>query len=240
MKEVRFFFDPQMSGELPAEEAHHATKVLRLGVGDELMLVDGQGCFYRASITASTGHRCAYRIEESMPQEPAWTGHLHLAVAPTKMMDRVEWLAEKATEIGFDELTFLDCQFSERRVVKEDRIDKILVSAMKQSHKAWKPQLNGMLKFRDFIRQEREGDKFICHCYEESDVGDGDKPILFDVLREGVPATVLVGPEGDFSVDEVRLALQNGYRSVTLGRSRLRTETAALVAVHMMQMKNAN
>ena len=229
-----------MSGELPAEEAHHATKVLRLGVGDELMLVDGQGCFYRASITASTGHRCAYRIEESMPQEPAWAGHLHLAVAPTKMMDRVEWLAEKATEIGFDELTFLDCQFSERRVVKEDRIDKILVSAMKQSHKAWKPQLNGMLKFRDFIRQEREGDKFICHCYEESDVGDGDKPILFDVLREGVPATVLVGPEGDFSVDEVRLALQKGYRSVTLGRSRLRTETAALVAVHMMQMKNAN
>ena len=240
MKEVRFFYDPLMSGELPAEEAHHATKVLRLGVGDELMLVDGQGCFYRASITASTGHRCAYRIEESMPQEPAWTGHLHLAGAPTKMMDRVEWLAEKATEIGFDELTFLDCQFSERRVVKEDRIDKILVSAMKQSHKAWKPQLNGMLKFRDFIRQEREGDKFICHCYEESDVGDGDKPILFDVLREGVPATVLVGPEGDFSVDEVRLALQKGYRSVTLGRSRLRTETAALVAVHMMQMKNAN
>lgn len=240
MKEVRFFYDPQMSGELPAEEAHHATKVLRLGVGDELMLVDGQGCFYRASITASTGHRCAYRIEESMPQEPAWAGHLHLAVAPTKMMDRVEWLAEKATEIGFDELTFLDCQFSERRVVKEDRIDKILVSAMKQSHKAWKPQLDGMLKFRDFIRQEREGDKFICHCYEESDVGDGDKPILFDVLREGVPTTVLVGPEGDFSVDEVRLALQNGYRSVTLGRSRLRTETAALVAVHMMQMKNSN
>lgn len=240
MKEVRFFYDPQMSGELPAEEAHHATKVLRLGVGDELMLVDGQGCFYRASITASTGHRCAYRIEESMPQEPAWTGHLHLAVAPTKMMDRLEWLAEKATEIGFDELTFLDCQFSERRVVKEDRIDKILVSAMKQSHKAWKPQLNGMLKFRDFIRQEREGDKFICHCYEESDVGDGDKPILFDVLREGVPTTVLVGPEGDFSVDEVRLALQKGYRSVTLGRSRLRTETAALVAVHIMQMKNAN
>lgn len=240
MKEVRFFYDPLMSGELPAEEAHHATKVLRLGVGDELMLVDGQGCFYRATITASTGHRCAYRIEESMPQKPAWTGHLHLAVAPTKMMDRVEWLAEKATEIGFDELTFLDCQFSERRVVKEDRIDKILVSAMKQSHKAWKPQLNGMLKFRDFIRQEREGDKFICHCYEESDIGDGDKPILFDVLREGVPTTVLVGPEGDFSVDEVRLALQNGYRSVTLGRSRLRTETAALVAVHMMQMKNAN
>ncbi|MBR5053130.1 MAG: RNA methyltransferase, partial [Bacteroidaceae bacterium] len=161
-------------------------------------------------------------------------GHLHLAMAPTKLMDRVEWFAEKATEIGFDELTFLDCQFSERRVVKEERIDKILISAMKQSHKAFKPQLNGMRRFRDFIKQEREGDKFICHCYEE--IG---KESLIDILREGVPATVLIGPEGDFSIDEVKLAMQNGYQSVSLGKSRLRTETAALVAVHMMQLKNA-
>ena len=174
-----------------------------------------------------------------MPQQPDWKGHLHLAMAPTKLMDRVEWFAEKATEIGFDELSFLDCQFSERRVVKEERIDKILISAMKQSHKAWKPQLNGMQRFRDFINQEREGDKFICHCYEESDIGDGEKPLLFDVLREGVPTTVLIGPEGDFSIEEVKYALQNGYKSVTLGRSRLRTETAALVAVHMMQLRNA-
>jgi len=240
VKEVRFFYDPLMHGELPQEEAHHATKVLRLGVGDELMLVDGMGSFFRAVITAATNHRCTYRIEEALPQQPAWTGHLHLAMAPTKLMDRVEWFAEKATEIGFNELTFLDCQFSERRVIKEERIDKILVSAMKQSHKAWKPQLNGMQKFRDFILQEREGDKFICHCYDGSDIGQADKPFLFDVLCEGQPTTVLIGPEGDFSVEEVRLALQHGYRSVTLGRSRLRTETAALAAVHMMQMKNAN
>ena len=155
-------------------------------------------------------------------------------------MDRVEWFAEKATEIGFDELTFLDCQFSERRVVKEERIDKILISAMKQSHKAWKPKLNEMTRFRDFITKEREGDKFICHCYEESDIDEGEKPLLFDVLSTGKSATVLIGPEGDFSVEEVRLALQNGYKSVSLGRSRLRTETAALVAVHMMQLKNTN
>ena len=243
MKEVRYFYAPDAatSTELPADEAGHALRVLRLGVGDELLLADGKGCFYRATITAATGHRCTYRIEETMPQQPAWKGHLHLAMAPTKLMDRVEWFAEKATEIGFDELSFLDCQFSERRVVKEGRIDKILVSAMKQSHKAWKPELNGMQRFRDFINQEREGDKFICHCYDESDIGDGgDKPLLFDVLREGVPTTVLVGPEGDFSVEEVRLALQKGYKSVTLGRSRLRTETAALVAVHMMHLKNEN
>ncbi len=234
MKEVRYFYAPDAasSTELPADEAGHALRVLRLGVGDELLLADGKGCFYRATITAATGHRCTYRIEETLPQEPAWKGHLHLAMAPTKLMDRVEWFAEKATEIGFDELSFLECQFSERRVVKEERIDKILVSAMKQSHKAWKPKLNNIKRFRDFINQEREGDKFICHCYESE-----DKPLLFDVLRPGVPTTVLIGPEGDFSIDEVRQALQNGFRSVSLGSSRLRTETAALVAVHMMQLK---
>lgn len=245
MKEVRYFYAPELAGQvasfqgdLEGTEAGHALRVLRLGMGDEILLADGQGCFYRAVITAATGHRCSYRIDETMPQQPAWKGHLHLAMAPTKLMDRVEWFAEKATEIGFDELSLLDCQFSERRVVKEERIDKILISAMKQSHKAWKPRLNVMQRFRDFVAQEREGDKFICHCYDESDVGGGEKPQLFDVLREGVPTTVLIGPEGDFSVEEVKFALQNGYRSVTLGRSRLRTETAALAAVHMMQLKN--
>ena len=239
MKEERFFYDPQVCGELPQEEAHHAVKVLRLKVGDEIWLMDGMGSFYPATITATTGHRCLYRIEATLPQDPDWKGHLHLAMAPTKLMDRVEWFAEKATEIGFDELTFLDCQFSERRVIKEKRIDKILISAMKQSRKACKPQLNGMTRFRDFINQEREGDKFICHCYFPLKEDEKVKPFLFDVLREGVPTTVLIGPEGDFSIDEVKLALKNGYRSVTLGRSRLRTETAALVAVHMMQLKNA-
>lgn len=242
MKEVRFFYVPDARNciELPSEEANHATRVLRLKEGDELFLMDGEGYFFRAIITVATNHRCLYKIIDCMPQQPAWKGHLHLAMAPTKLMDRVEWFAEKATEIGFDELSFLDCQFSERRVVKEERIDKILISAMKQSHKAWKPQLNGMTRFKDFINQEREGDKFICHCYEESDIGEGEKPLLFDVLREGVPTTVLIGPEGDFSVEEVKYALQNGYKSVTLGRSRLRTETAALVAVHMMQLRNAD
>ena len=239
MKEERFFYDPQMSGELPQEEAHHAVKVLRLQVGDEMWLMDGCGTYYRATITAATGHRCLYRIEESLPQEPAWEGHIHLAMAPTKLNDRVEWFAEKATEIGFDELTFLDCQFSERHVIKCERIDKILVSAMKQSHKAWKPVLNEMTSFERFVKQERKGDKFICHCYSQDDIEEGgDKPFLMDVLQRGAESTVLIGPEGDFSVDEVKLALQYGYRSVSLGTSRLRTETAALVAVHMMQLIN--
>lgn len=240
MKEERFFYDPEVNGELPSEEAHHAIRVLRQQVGDEIKLMDGKGTFYRATITAATGHRCLYRIEETLPQQPAWQGHLHLAMAPTKLMDRVEWFAEKATEIGFDELTFLDCQFSERRVIKEERIEKILVSAMKQSHKAWKPMLNGMTPFGQFVKKDFTGNKFICHCYDEADIGEGmEKPLLMNVLQRGVDTTVMIGPEGDFSIDEVRLALQHGYRSVSLGRSRLRTETAALVAVHLMQLKNS-
>jgi 16S rRNA (uracil1498-N3)-methyltransferase len=248
MKETRFFYDPQVSGELPQDEAKHATRVLRLAAGDELLLMDGQGSFFRAEITVADNHRCLYRILETMPQQPAWEGHIHIAVAPTKLNDRMEWFAEKAAEIGMDELSFLDCKFSERHVIKCERIDKIIISAVKQSHKAWKPVLNEMMSFDKFVRQERKGDKFICHCYDEGDIEPLsqtlpqtevlDKPFLMDVLRRGVETTVLVGPEGDFSVDEVRLALRNGYRSVSLGTSRLRTETAALAAVHMMQIIN--
>ena len=232
-------YDPLVNGELPQDEAKHATRVLRLSQGDELLLMDGNGSFYRAEITVADNHRCLYRILETMPQERAWEGHIHLAMAPTKLNDRTEWFAEKATEIGLDELSFLDCKFSERRVIKCERIDKILISAVKQSHKAWKPILNEMTPFERFVQQERKGDKFICHCYNQEDIGEGEeKPLLMDVLRRGVETTVMVGPEGDFSIDEVRLALKNGYRSVSLGTSRLRTETAALVAVHMMQLKN--
>ena len=241
MKETRYFFvhDAVDQTELPPDEAKHATRVLRLVEGDELLLMDGEGCFYRAEITVANNHRCLYKILEVMPQERAWDGHIHLAMAPTKLIDRVEWFAEKATEIGIDELSFLDCKFSERRVIKCERIDKILVSAVKQSHKAWKPLLNEISSFEHFIKQERKGDKFICHCDNRNDIEDGsDKPFLMDVLQHGAESTVLIGPEGDFSVEEVKLALQHGYRSVSLGTSRLRTETAALVAVHMMQIIN--
>lgn len=239
MKEVRFFYDSEMNGCLPEDEAKHAVRVLRLAIGDEIHLMDGRGTFYRARITSASNHKCCYQVIETHPQLPDWMGHLHLAMAPTKLNDRVEWFAEKATEIGFDELSFLDCQFSERKVIKTDRIDRILISAMKQSHKAVKPTLNEMCSFRKFVELERSGDKFICHCYNQDDVQSGtDKPNLLDVIRPGEATTILVGPEGDFSLEEVRLALQNGYRSVSLGRSRLRTETAALVAVHLMQIKN--
>lgn len=235
MKETRYFYVPQAPerNELPEEEAQHALRVLRLKEGDEMMLMDGQGTFYRAEVTMASSKHCLYAILETMPQERMWNGRLHLAIAPTKMMERMEWLVEKATEVGIDELSFLDCRFSERRSIKLPRIEKIVVSAVKQSRKAWMPRLNEMESFRNFIDRHQTGRRYIAHCYDEV-----PRQNLFDLLRLGdeQDALVLVGPEGDFSIDEVNYAVEHGFVSVDLGKSRLRTETAGLTAVMMMQL----
>ena len=236
MKEVRYFYVPDapQSDLLPDEEAQHAIRVLRMSEGDSIVLLDGVGNFYDAVITATDKRNCHYKILSSHQEDKYWQGHIHLAMAPTKNIDRTEWTVEKATEIGFDELTFLRCQFSERTQVKDDRIERILVSAMKQSKKAQKPLLNSLTDFRTFIQsQSAVKHKFICHCYE------GEKPLLRDVLPKGDDALVMIGPEGDFSIDEVRMAEAAGFQSVSLGAARLRTETAALVAVHLMNLNNS-
>ena len=236
MKESRYFYVPDAAqqNELPSDEATHATRVLRLKEGDELFLMDGEGSYFKARITVAASHHCYYEILEQLPQQPQWEGHLHLAIAPTKMIERMEWLIEKATEVGVDEFSFLNCAFSERKIVKLPRLDKIAVSAVKQSHKAWKPVLNEMETFKAFMEKPRQGRKYIAHCYEEV-----PRVNLFDELRkpsEEKDITVLVGPEGDFSIEEVKQAVANGYQSVDLGKSRLRTETAGLAAVMMMQL----
>lgn len=230
---MHVFYTPDIavSPELPEEEAGHCLRVLRLGVGDEVMLADGKGTFYRAAISAASGKRCQVRVTETLPQEPFWKGRFHLAMAPTKNMDRTEWLAEKATEMGFDELTFLNCRFSERKVIKTERIEKIVVSAMKQSLKAWKPVVNELTDFSAFVGRDFPGQKFIAHCYE------GEKPLLKEVLEPGQDAVLLIGPEGDFSPEEVAKAEAAGFRAVSLGKSRLRTETAALLGVMTFQLK---
>lgn len=256
MKEERYFYVPDADKltELPHDEAQHAIRVLRLKEGDTIYLMDGKGTFYKAEVTMVSSKHCAYNIMETMPQQRPWQGRLHIAMAPTKMMERTEWMAEKATEIGVDEFSFLECQFSERRNMRTDRIDKIVVAATKQSRKAWKPVVNDLQSFRSFIEQPREGLKFICHCYDEIERKD-----LFETLMSlesleslgslkttkvpvNVPVpvniTVLVGPEGDFSIDEVKLAMEHGYISTSLGSQRLRTETAALSAVMIMQLAN--
>lgn len=231
---MHVFYTPdiQKRNELPEEEAQHCARVLRLGVGDEITLTDGKGYFYQAEITAASNKRCLVSIRETVFQEPLWTCHLHIAMAPTKNMDRNEWFAEKATEIGFDELTFLNCRYSERKVIKNERIEKILISAIKQSLKARLPKLKEMMDFDKFIAQDFQGQKFIAHCYE------GEKPLLKNVLKAGEDALVLIGPEGDFSEEEVKKAIERGFVPISLGRSRLRTETAALVACHTLNLLN--
>lgn len=236
--ETRFFFAPNaLEGcELPAEEAQHAVRVLRLKEGDEVMLMDGCGSYYRAIITLTSNHRCSYRIIESLPQQRQWTGRLHIAIAPTKLMERIEWMAEKSTEIGIDEVSFLNCTYSERRVIKTERIEKIIIAATKQSHKAWKPVVRGMEPFAAFIAEERAGLKVIAHCIDTI-----PRAYLPDVIKERAEearqgVTVLIGPEGDFTSEEVSAAMAAGYVSVHLGPSRLRTETAALYALAMLHL----
>ena len=236
MKEVRSFYVPDAltATELPPDEAMHALRVLRMKIGDEMVLMDGQGNYYRAEVTLAHTKHCLYEIKEQMPQERQWQGHIHLAIAPTKMMERIEWMTEKAVEVGVDEISFLNCQFSERRLVKIPRLEKIMISAVKQSHKAWATKLNEIVTFDAFIQQPREGRKYIAHCYEEV-----PRTYLFDELQKSSVSdetTVLIGPEGDFSIDEVRKAVDAGFISVDLGKSRLRTETAGLSAVMMMQL----
>lgn len=243
MKEERFFYVPNASEsiELPDEEAKHAIRVLRLHEGDGIFLQDGIGTFYHAIVSMTNNKHCYYSIDQTLPQKRMWRGRIYLAIAPTKMMERMEWLVEKATEIGFDEITFLDCKFSERNVIRTDRIEKIVVSAFKQSRKAWLPLVNGMTKFNDFVNEPFKGRKFICHCYNEIPRSD-----FFTEISSGVGKNTdekaaddilaLVGPEGDFSIDEVRYAIKRGFTSVTLGTSRLRTETAGLYAIMMSQL----
>lgn len=238
MKEARYFYVPNATedNELPTDEAIHAIRVLRLKIGDDIFLIDGKGTFYEAVVTLANSKHCLYKITQTLVQNKTWKGHIHLAIAPTKDISRIEWLVEKATEIGFDEISFLNCQFSERKNLRIDRIERIVISAMKQSRKAWKPIVNNMLSFEDFMQKEVTGQKFICHCYNEIEKTDFFSNINNSGLFEDI--TVLIGPEGDFSINEVYQALQQQYKSTTLGNSRLRTETAGLAAVLMANLVN--
>lgn len=231
---MALFYVPDIAErwELSEEEAAHALRVLRLSIGAELEITDGKGNLYKAVISSIAGKHCYVEAKEILPMPKGWNGNIHIAVAPTKNMDRIEWFAEKATEIGLDALTFVNCRFSERKVIKTERVERIVVSAMKQSLKYSKPVVDEMVDFKKFVSQERAGEKYIAHCY------DGEKNMLKDIHQPGCDATVLIGPEGDFSPEEVKMAMEAGYKPVSLGNSRLRTETAALAACHILMLKN--
>lgn len=231
---MALFYAPDINTklELPEEEAAHCLRVLRLGEGDRLDITDGKGNFYKTVISSVAGKHCYLEILDTIAAEKGWGGRLHLAIAPTKNMDRIEWFIEKATEIGIDEITFLNCRFSERKVIKTDRIERIVVSGMKQSLKSYKPIVNEMTDFKKFVAAGHSGLKFIAHCY------DSKRMLLKEQLQRGQDATILIGPEGDFSPEEVEAAVAAEFVPVSLGNSRLRTETAGLVACHTFNLIN--
>ncbi len=227
------FYTPDIliSPFLPEEESQHAIRVLRLQAGDHIELIDGKGGYYKAEIIFPHHKRCEVRILETQTEFHKRPYHLHIAIAPTKNIERLEWFAEKATEIGIDEITPVICRFSERKIIKHDRLEKILISAMKQSLKAYLPKLNEQCTFEQFLKRTDPGQRFIAHCYDEN-----SKKLLSSLYVPKQNATILIGPEGDFSPEEVEQALKAGFVPVSLGESRLRTETAGVVACHTVNL----
>lgn len=215
----------------PKDESKHIVKVLRKNTGDTLHITNGNGWLFKAELTIPNINKCLVTIT-SKAKQPTRDYKLHLAVAPTKMNDRYEWFLEKATEIGIDTITPIICDHSERKVIKPARFERILQSAMKQSLNCYLPKLNDAILFKDFIKQNFSGNLFIAHCEETN------RKSLKSQLKPKTDITILIGPEGDFSTKEIEMALANKFIPVTLGDTRLRTETAAIVACHSVAFIN--
>ncbi|MCB9071860.1 MAG: 16S rRNA (uracil(1498)-N(3))-methyltransferase [Prevotellaceae bacterium] len=232
---MTLFYAPNIAQTpfLNEEESLHCAKVLRLTTGDVAHVIDGVGGLYQVEIIAPHAKHTEVRILSEQHDFEKRPFRVHLAVAPTKNSDRFEWFVEKATEIGVDTITPLLCRYSERKLIKPERIEKILISASKQSLKAFVPKLNPMIPYNEFMNSVTESHRFIAHCYE------AEKAHLLHSCPPHSDVVVLVGPEGDFSLDEVKLALDNNFKAITLGNSRLRTETAGVVACHLVTVVNS-
>ncbi len=213
------------------EESKHIVKVLRKLEGSILHITNGKGFLFICEVILASERKCVVKINESQFTEPR-SFRIHMVVAPTKMNDRYEWFLEKAAEIGVDEITPIICDHSERKIIKTERFDKIIQSAMKQSLQFFLPKLNEPISLKDFINKKQDGNLCIAHCEET------DKKLLKEVIKSNEKFTVLIGPEGDFSEKEIQLALSNNYIPVSLGNTRLRTETAAVVACHSIVYAN--
>ncbi|SHI64038.1 16S rRNA (uracil1498-N3)-methyltransferase [Tangfeifania diversioriginum] len=230
---MQLFYISDISGDsvtLGETESKHAVKVLRMREGDRLELIDGKGGFYEAEISNPHPKKCVLSILKTQKLARRKNYRLHIAIAPTKNIARFEWFLEKATEIGIDEITPLLSAHSERKAVKFNRLEKILVSAMKQSQKAFLPKLNDMVPFNEIIKNCTENEKFIAHCYKDK------KPHLKNLLEKENDILIMIGPEGDFSEEEVATAKENGFSEISLGDERLRTETAGIVACHTVNL----
>jgi 16S rRNA (uracil1498-N3)-methyltransferase len=221
---------PNLLGE---QESWHCTRVLRLAEGGTIHLTDGRGNLYECLIQVADPKHCVVNVISVQTEYLKRKNYLHIGIAPTKSMDRVEWFLEKATEIGIDEITPVFCAHSERIRIKTERLEKILISAMKQSLKAYLPKLNEPSSLKNIFNLEFTGQKFIAYC--ES----GEEDELQKVYQKGSDALILIGPEGDFSTEEITLAKNQGFIPISLGKSRLRTETAGIVACHTISLMNS-
>jgi 16S rRNA (uracil1498-N3)-methyltransferase len=232
---MHIFYTPDLSGNtytLDETESKHCIRVLRLEKGNEITLVDGRGGFFSVEIDDPNPKRCLVKIIKADLNFGKNNFQVHVAIAPTKNIERIEWFLEKATEIGIDRVTPLLCRYSERKEIKNERLEKVMISAMKQSLKAYLPQLDPLTRFNDFIRQPFDGQKFIAHC------DDQHRDLLRNLVEPRQNYLILIGPEGDFSAEEIELAIKAGFQPVSLGESRLRTETAGLVACHTFNLLN--
>lgn len=234
---MQLFYAPDLTlplYTLGEEESKHCIRVLRLKRGDTLHLTDGRGTLYRCEIAGEEARRCTVRVVESTPDYERMPYRLTMAVAPTKSIERFEWFLEKATEIGVSEIVPILCDRSERRALKIERAERVVTAAMKQSLKAYCPTLRPLTPLADLLAEPFEGRRLIAHCDEPR----AAKRYLFDTLRPGEDLLVLIGPEGDFSPAEIDAALAAGFEEITLGRQRLRTETAAVAATVMAATRN--
>lgn len=231
---MQLFYCPDHNGEhyiLNEEESKHCIRVLRMNIGDVFHITDGKGNLYEVEIIDDHPKRCAVKVNGHKAEFEKRDFYLHMAVAPTKNINRYEWFLEKSTEIGIHEITPIICDHSERKEVKIKRLEKVIISAIKQSLKAYLPILNETIKLSDFLTQDFDGQKFIAYC-------EGQAPLLKKEYNLNKNALILIGPEGDFSPEEIDLALKNGFQIISLGESRLRTETAAIAACHTINLLN--
>jgi len=229
------FFTPDINSniyQLNKEESFHCVKVLRLKDGEIIHLTNGNGSIYECRILSSDIRACTVEVINIIENFGARSYYLHIAIAPTKNIARTEYFVEKAVEIGIDEITPLICEHSERNTINTKRLEKIIVSAMKQSVKTYKTKLNEPIKFLTFVRSSNNENKYIAYCENLS------QNSLSKICPQGGKVLILIGPEGDFSKSEVKTALENGFKVVSLGKSRLRTETAGLVACHTVNLIN--
>lgn len=228
------FYSPDIDNisQLPEYESQHCVKVLRMRSGDKLTVTDGKGFFYDCELIDANSKGCTISVLNRYEVPTGRNFKLHIAFSPTKQMDRNEWFIEKATEIGIDKFTPIYSNFSERKDIKTERLKKIAISAIKQSQQASLPEIDIQVSFNDFISMQFNSKKYIAHCY------DKPKTPLTQLYNKGDDALILIGPEGDFSEEEVESAIKNGFEPISLGETRLRTETACLVAMHTIHVAN--